>query len=186
MRDLRVASGKFKGAKLTSPNSVETHPMGAREKLALFNMVDVRGKNVLDAFAGSGALGIEALSRGADVVTFVESSSRAEKIIRDNLTSLMARDDEVLNVAKISLQKVAEFSQNEELYEAFDVIFADPPYEQIEIAEIQSLVNLLTKGGTLVVSSPASEPAPDLAGAEMTSSRTYAGARLSIYNVYTT
>ena len=73
MDTIKIASGIFRGRSIKSPKSSLTHPMGAREKLALFNMIvdDLPGSLVLDAFAGSGALGIEALSRGASEVVFV-------------------------------------------------------------------------------------------------------------------
>lgn len=86
---VRITSGRFKGRKIATPGG-ETHPMGERERLALFNMISeyLPGAMVLDAFAGSGALGIEALSRGASKVAFVDSSQKATRCIRGNLLSL--------------------------------------------------------------------------------------------------
>ncbi|MBQ8992361.1 RsmD family RNA methyltransferase [Candidatus Saccharibacteria bacterium] len=86
MPELRILSGKYKGLKLLSPDLKTTHPMGSREKLALFNMLSpyLAGATVLDYFAGSGALGLEALSRGAASVTFVENNQKARQVIREN------------------------------------------------------------------------------------------------------
>ena len=86
---VRITSGRFKGRKIATPGG-ETHPMGERERLALFNMISehLPGAMVLDVFAGSGALGIEALSRGAGKVVFVDSSQKATRCIRGNLLSL--------------------------------------------------------------------------------------------------
>ena len=86
---VRITSGRFKGRKIATPGG-ETHPMGERERLALFNTISgyLPGAMVLDAFAGSGALGIEALSRGASKVAFVDSSQKATRCIRGNLLSL--------------------------------------------------------------------------------------------------
>lgn len=179
--ELRIISGKYKGQKIASPGSSETHPMGAREKLALFNMVNVRDLTVLDAFAGSGALGFEALSRGAKSVVFVESSPRAAEIIKQNLANLAEHDPDVLSRAEVRRQKVAQFAAEKNRESGFDLILADPPYEHIEMVEIEALTGLLEKGGVLVLSSPARSEAPNLRDVELTSSRIYAGARLSLY-----
>ena len=86
---VRITSGIYRGHSILTPGE-GTHPMGERERLALFNKISdyLPGANVLDAFAGSGALGIEAMSRGAASVTFVEKSPKAAKIIRENLKTL--------------------------------------------------------------------------------------------------
>ena len=86
---VKITSGTYRGQEILTPGA-GTHPMGAREKLALFNMItsELPGAKVLDAFAGSGALGIEALSRGAESVVFVEKSPAAARIIKKNLDKL--------------------------------------------------------------------------------------------------
>ncbi len=198
VQELRIIAGQLKGAKILSPKSPGTHPMGSREKLALFNMINPAGLIVLDAFAGSGALGFEALSRGADKVVFVENSAQAQQIIQDNLASLAVRDQQIIQdnlaslairdqqilaKAKIFQQKVSRFAKNPDLYHSFDLIIADPPYDKINLSEIQQLVSLLSDGGKLVLSSPASQPAPELMGVQSISSRTYARARLTVYTV---
>lgn len=179
--DLRVISGEFKGAKIISPDSDKTHPMGAREKLALFNMVNPANKGILDAFAGSGALGIEALSRGAESVVFVEKSPRIMQVLRENLANIQARNREKTLKIEFFTQSVGNFAKNPEVSEKFDLILADPPYDKIDLTEIQELVKLLSNNGQLVLSSPAGVEAPELIGVELVSSRTYARARLSIY-----
>ena len=87
---MKIISGLYKNRELLSPNSSKTHPMGSREKLALFNMLGFYLKNaeVLDAFSGSGALGLEALSRGAKKVIFVEKSPKVARIIKENCKTL--------------------------------------------------------------------------------------------------
>lgn len=183
VQELRIIAGQLKGAKILSPKSPGTHPMGSREKLALFNMVDSAGLIVLDAFAGSGALGFEALSRRADKVVFVENSARAWQAIQDNLANLAVRDQLISAKVEIFQQKVSQFAENPDFHHSFDLVIADPPYDKIEPSEIQQLVPLLSNGGKLVLSSPADQPAPELAGVQMVSSRTYARARLTIYTV---
>ena len=90
MDNIKITSGKYRGRSIKSPNSRLTHPMGAREKLALFNMISeyLPGAIVLDAYAGSGALGIEALSRGANYVMFIEKNPHIAGVIRKNLAEL--------------------------------------------------------------------------------------------------
>lgn len=176
----RVISGEFKGVKILSPDSDSTHPMGNREKLALFNMVNPAEMVVLDAYAGSGALGIEALSRGAQAVTLVENSPVAGRIIQENLAGLAERDTSIRERARVEIMKVSRFVRENSGRE-FDLILADPPYQNIDRAELEELSKLLAQGGVLVLSSPASAEPPELSDLEVFLSRTYAGARLSLY-----
>jgi len=144
--------------------------MGSREKLALFNMLTgkIEGATVLDAFAGSGALGIEALSRGAAEVVFVERNSKACKIIKKNLESLGINEG-----ARIIKSSVSETTGE------YDVILADPPYDNFDLPEVESLTKLLKSGGILVLSHP--EEAPKLDSLTLSKTHQYAAAHLSIY-----
>lgn len=179
--DLRVISGKFKGQRLMSPANPMTHPMGMREKLALFNMIEVADKSVLDVFAGSGALGIEALSRGAREVIFVENALPVVRVIRQNLAFLIEHDSEIAIKTEVFPQKVTKFIEDFTGRREFEVIFADPPYDKIDFRALQGLVKLMSRGGVLVLSSPAKDEPLELAGAKIRTSRTYAAARLTIY-----
>ena len=87
---MRITSGEYRGRKLISPLNKTTHPMGDREKLALFNSVSgvIQDAKVLDLYAGSGALGLEALSRGARSVLMVESHPKAVEAIKANVRAL--------------------------------------------------------------------------------------------------
>lgn len=176
--DLRVISGKFRGRVLKSPKSDTTHPMGAREKLALFNMVNVESAKVLDVYAGSGALGVEALSRGAQSVIFVENSRKIAQVIRENLQAL---DIAAPEQAQIFIEKVGAFTQRSEFIEYFEVILADPPYDRFNALELQGLGTLLCQGGTLALSSPANLEPVELDGLRISSTHTYAKARITIY-----
>ncbi len=189
--DLRVISGKYRGRILKSPNATGTHPMGAREKLALFNMVNVEGAKVLDAFAGSGALGIEALSREAKEVVFAEASGKATRTITENLEMLdlgyvkMKADAEVAaqsNLpATVMAGKVEQIAQNPDYRRYFDVILADPPYDKFRPEMLAGLGDLLKKGGVLVLSSPEESGEVELEGLRISSSHTYARARVTVY-----
>jgi len=171
--DIRVISGKYRGRMLKSPHLLSTHPMGAREKLALFNMVNVEGLRVLDAYAGSGALGIEALSRGAEQAVFIENNRQAAKIISENLELVGAK-------AEVRVEKVGKFAEESQYQGYFDVIFADPPYDEVEIAELSKLGDLLSTEGVMAVSSPTEMGEITLKGMRVLSSHTYARARITI------
>ncbi len=191
----RVGSGEFKGMKLDFPKDSRTHPMGAREKLALFNMVSTSGMRVLDVYAGSGALGIEALSRGAREVVFVEKVPKVAATIRENLRKIglegaekgaSAEEGAKGRLVKVFAESAQKFAERGEFQGEFDYILADPPYESFREGarveeELVSLVGLLAPGGRLVLSSPASMIALELEGLEIMTTRTYAGARITIY-----
>ena len=149
-----------------------THPMGAREKLALFNMIapELPDAKVLDAFAGSGALGIEALSRGAESVVFVEKSPAAARIIKKNLDKLNLNSNTEVVIADI------EKYYSDKL---FDIILADPPYDDFDVAKVQNLIVFLDENGVLILSHPGD--APTLNSVALQKTNTYAGAKISIY-----
>lgn len=171
-----VVGGAFRGAKLASPDNALTHPMGAREKNALFNRLAgmLNGAKVLDAYAGTGALTIEALSRGAKTVTLVEKSPKIARVARQNLEHIVPNGE-----WRMVIESVGKFA--DETSEKFDIIIADPPYDKIEYSEIEKLVQLLNKEGTLVLSHPAKNGIPEIGGLEIVSSKNYAGAEITIY-----
>ena len=144
--------------------------MGERERLALFNMIvdSIPGASMLDAFAGSGALGIEALSRGASSVIFIEKNTKACAVIRDNLRELGLNAD-------VFQGDVVNFTTRNK----YDLILADPPYDKFDINEVKHLSHYLQRKGILVLSHPGE--APDLPGLELLKSRKYAGATISVY-----
>jgi len=169
MESVKITSGRYRSSKLLTPGGA-THPMGSREKLALFNMLAdyLMGARVLDAYAGSGALGIEALSRGATEVVFVEQNRRAVTTIHQNLTILSLK-------AQVLLGNVVKFTT----YKKFDVIIADPPYDKFKVAEIEHLTQFLRPGGILALSHP-NDP-PEFPGLTLLSTHRYARAHISIY-----
>lgn len=191
----RVVSGEFKGAKLDFPGDSRTHPMGAREKLALFNIISTSGMRVLDVYAGSGALGIEALSRGAKEVLFVEKAPKVVAIIRENLRRIglegaengaSTKEGAVGRQVKVFAESAQKFAERGEFQGEFDYILADPPYEGFRNGsmvekELVSLIGLLAPGGRLVLSSPADLAPVELTGLEEVTTRTYAGARITVY-----
>lgn len=182
--DLRVISGLYKGQKLRSPESVLTHPMGAREKLALFNMLQPRldtTSKILDLYAGSGVLGIEALSRGAREAVFVEKSPKIARLISENLFSALSPAP-AKSAAKIFSESVAKFCQRPEYLSYFDIIIADPPYDNFRSEDLASISQILSETGIFILSSPAKIEPPELPGLRQETSRTYAAARLTVYH----
>lgn len=122
---MRVVAGIAKGRRLTAPAGSGTRPTGDRVREATFNALGsfgvVEDASVLDAFAGSGALGIEALSRGASHATFIDNDPKAIAVVRGNIDAVGFSD-----FATIVKDKVAHFLTNSAL--RFDIAFFDPPY----------------------------------------------------------
>jgi 16S rRNA (guanine966-N2)-methyltransferase len=119
---VRIVAGAFKGRRLQAPKGRRTRPTADRVREGLFSMLgDVSGARVLDLYAGSGALGIEALSRGAARVTFVDSDPRAVAAIRRNLEAI-GLDQEVRRLDALRYLARAEPA-------SFDLVFIDPPYD---------------------------------------------------------
>ena len=123
---MRIGSGRFRGRKLHVPKGQETRPTGARLKKSLFDVLGAELENarVLDLFAGAGALGFEALSRGAAEVVFVEKSRRAADAIQKNIDELGV--DERTELRVLSVRSVLAALADRE--RPFDLVFADPPY----------------------------------------------------------
>jgi 16S rRNA (guanine966-N2)-methyltransferase len=118
---VRVVAGEFRGRRLAAPRGARTRPTADRVREALFSMLgDVSGARVLDLYAGSGALGIEALSRGAGSAVFVERDARAVAVIERNLASLGLEQQVVRQDAVRFLARAQGM---------FDLVFCDPPYD---------------------------------------------------------
>jgi 16S rRNA (guanine966-N2)-methyltransferase len=118
---VRVVAGEFRGRRLAAPRGARTRPTADRVREALFSMLgDVSGARVLDLYAGSGALGIEALSRGAESAVFVERDPRAASVIERNLSSL-GLEQEVLRQDAVRFLRRGSGT--------FDLVFCDPPYD---------------------------------------------------------
>ena len=122
---MRIIAGQWRGRKLVAPKGDATRPTANRTRETLFSMLvsrlgDFEGLQVADLFAGSGALGLEALSRGAASCLFVEQDRAALDAIRTNITALGVRDQ--ARVDAVSATQLRAASQ------PFDLIFADPPY----------------------------------------------------------
>src|SRR6266849_2687013 len=152
---VRVISGKYRGRKLKSPPSLKTRPTSDRLRETLFNILTSRieGARFLDLCAGSGAVGIEALSRGAAHVTFVDRSRKMYALIETNLDLLNAGDGETEVVSREALDFLSRNVKREA--EPFEVIFFDPPYamdyEEVLDYVGENAVELLAQDGVVIV-----------------------------------
>jgi 16S rRNA (guanine(966)-N(2))-methyltransferase RsmD len=149
---MRVISGKCRGTKLSAPDGMNTRPTTDRIKETLFNILafDVPGCRFLDVFSGSGAIGIESLSRGAKEATFIEQDKQAARVIRDNLTKTRLTPFATLYETDVltALRTLAA------RHTAFDLIFLDPPYALPTIPLVLEHIvsgNLLSDGGYMVL-----------------------------------
>ncbi|MEV6488172.1 16S rRNA (guanine(966)-N(2))-methyltransferase RsmD [Actinoplanes sp. NPDC051633] len=134
----RIIAGSHGGRRLAAPPGSQTRPTADRVREALFSslstLVDLDGARFADFYAGSGAVGLEALSRGATFVLLVESDAKASRIIRDNIATLRAGA-----AARLVTGRVGSVVAGPPEGGPFDVVFADPPYalDDAELAEMQ-------------------------------------------------
>jgi 16S rRNA (guanine966-N2)-methyltransferase len=175
---MRIIAGSRKGAKIFAPKGLSTRPTGDRVREAAFRLIGpVDGARVLDLFAGSGAMGLEALSRAAARAVFVESDREACRTIERNLAKLDLSGAEIVRMdARRALAAEAAAGRR------YDLILVDPPYE--DYPELQKplaiyLPRLLEQGGVVVVETRAAlEPELPLG---LRTSRRYGSARLTVY-----
>ncbi|MCK0111316.1 16S rRNA (guanine(966)-N(2))-methyltransferase RsmD [Ornithinimicrobium sp. F0845] len=174
----RIIAGEFGGRTLATPNGADTRPTTDRVREAVFSriesLMELAGARVLDLYAGSGALGLEALSRGAGFVALVEADRRTARVVEANVATLGVR-----NRAQVQAEKVDRVLQRGPGGEAFDLVLLDPPYPLGE-AELTASLGLLVTGGWLgpdalvVVERSARSPEPTWpAGLAPLRSRTY-------------
>lgn len=168
---MRIISGKRRGYKLLSPDGDNTRPTTDRVKESLFNIIQMRFpcRNVLDLFAGSGALGIEALSRGAEKAVFVEHNLKAYEVVKKNLSGSGLNENAVI-------YRTDSIAFLDECRLRFDVIFLDPPYNKGLISEALGKIcqnNLLSEGGIVVAETEAGGENPEHAGFEVIKSAKY-------------
>jgi 16S rRNA (guanine(966)-N(2))-methyltransferase RsmD len=154
---MRVVAGAYGGRRLAAPDGSATRPTSDRVREALFSVLgtSVQGARVLDLFAGSGALGIEALSRGAASAVFVDRAPRAISAVRANLAALGIDADVRRIEARAWLRTASARS------EAYDLVFLDPPYRRAaelgrELSE--ALAAVLAPGARVVTESDRRDP----------------------------
>lgn len=175
---MRIIAGSRKGARIFAPKGADTRPTGDRVREAVFNLVGpVDGAEVLDLYAGSGGMGLEALSRGAARVTFVESDRSAAETILRNLDKLQL--DGAVVLRDDAARKLAADAAGSRRY---DLVLVDPPYRMLAriLPMLASrLPAVVAPGGLVVVESDAREE-PELP-LPLVTSRRYGSARVTLF-----
>jgi 16S rRNA (guanine966-N2)-methyltransferase len=157
---MRIIAGRWRGRIIDAPPGRKTRPTGDRVREAWMSAMqtEIAGSNVLDLFAGSGALGLELLSRGARHVTFVERAAPALKTLKANAAKLQVTDDEMVLIRGDAIDFATNASEL-----AFDLAVADPPYHQGFAAELLQLFSRKPFARWLWVEHAAAETLPPLA-----------------------
>ena len=142
---MRVITGSARGRRLATPENYDIRPTTDNVKESIFNIIqfDIEGRKVLDLFAGTGQLGIECLSRGAESATFVDENKEAIRIVKDNLKTCQLKGTVIQSDAITFLRNCGKF----------DVIFVDPPYDSKLYKPVLDTINsvdILSDGGIIV------------------------------------
>ncbi len=175
---MRVITGTAKGRRLITLEGEDIRPTADKVKGAIFNSIqfDIEGRKVLDLFAGSGQLGIEALSRGAEKAVFIDLSRNAIRVVNENLEHCQLKDKAaVFNGDSLSFLKTTR--------EKFDIIFIDPPYnKQLTAKALPLALSVLNDGGIIVCETAHDEELPESIGSyTAVKSDKYSKTRLTIY-----
>lgn len=146
---MRIIAGRLKSRQFDAPPGQKTHPMSEKMRGALFSALgDIEGLNVLDVFAGSGALGFEAVSRGAASAVSVESDKKAQRVIKQNIQKLG-----LTNEIRLIAANASSWSKNNSEAE-FDIVILDPPYGNAKGRVLESIAGHARVGGIAVFSLP--------------------------------
>lgn len=178
---IRITGGSLRGRNVPSPDSSKTRPTASRTREALFNILQgVENFRMLDLFAGTGIMGIEAVSRGASSVVAVEMAHAQAQLIRAaykalNLDSFVTLfESDALTLSKESLCKET----------GFDLIYADPPFKNMEYPDLRPFVDWLNPGGVAVFEAPSRNIPPwakEAESAGVASIRKYGESSLVIF-----
>jgi 16S rRNA (guanine966-N2)-methyltransferase len=180
---VRIIGGNFKGKKLFTLKGMDLRPTADRVKEAIFDILQnyTHGKRVLDLFAGTGALGIEALSRGADKAVFVEGSARSRAVLFKNIEACCLEEQ-----AEVLGREVREGIRIlEKRGETFDLVFLDPPYGRgLARHTLQALSrgSILAPGALIVAEHSPSENLDSVASLERTDQRRYGITQVSFFH----
>ncbi len=176
---MRIVGGAYRGRALVAPKGQSTRPTADRARQAMFDVLEhapwspgVRGARVLDLFAGSGALGLEALSRGAAHCVFVDRDPAALDAVAQNLRALGVNTDQ--------FEVLRADATGARLTGVFDFAFLDPPYGKALVApSLASLAGKLAPGGLIVVERAATEPLLSAPGYDLLDERRWGAAKVS-------
>jgi 16S rRNA (guanine966-N2)-methyltransferase len=175
---LRIVAGSRKGARIFAPRGGDTRPTADRVREAAFSLIGpVDDMAVLDLFAGSGAMGIEALSRGAARAVFVESDGPASRVIERNLEKLR-----LTGAAIVRMDATTALAAEAAAGRRYDLVLVDPPYEMFSSFQtgLARYLPAVLEPGALVVVETAAAEEPELPLPKRTSRR-YGSARLTVF-----
>jgi 16S rRNA (guanine966-N2)-methyltransferase len=182
---MRITGGEAKGRLLISPKGMDIRPTSDRVREAIFNIIghDLSGLKVLDLFAGTGSLGLEALSRSAKLSVFIDNAQRSIKIIKKNLASCGYQESGI--ILKRDLKK--GISPNHPvLQQSFGLVFLDPPYgKNLIVPSLEKLSEgILSNEARVVAEFSKTEKLPHIIrNLEMADTRRYGDTRINIYEV---
>jgi 16S rRNA (guanine966-N2)-methyltransferase len=161
---MRVIAGSLKGRQLKAPTWEGLRPTSDKLRETLFNVLSSRvgGARVLDGYAGSGAVGIEAISRGAAHVTFIEQDRRACTLIEENLARCGVQSG--YDIIRAAVARGADSLRATPGFVPFDILLLDPPYDQPPADVLTSVGHLLAPGGVLVLEHTRRQASPESAG----------------------
>lgn len=172
---MRVLAGRLKGREFKSPRGNKTHPMADKIRGALFNVLgDVTGLTFLDAFAGTGALSFEALSRGADHAIAIDNDKSAQAIMIENVKELRIEN---MHVVRAGASSWSENNQDMQ----FDIVLLDPPYDNLQVNLLEKLADRHVKPGGLAVLSLAGKIDPPDLDLQIVTQKNYGDAQLVFY-----
>lgn len=170
---MRVIAGKYAGLNIASPKGHKTHPMAEKVRGAIFSALgDLEGLSVFDPYGGSGAIGLEAASRGAAKVTITEIDKKAHAVIESNIKFLKAQN------VKASRANCVSWVENN-LDKKFDIIIADPPYDRVNPSQLNKLSAQLKGSGVFVLSF--GNAAPQISNLQVIKEKDYGDAKLAFY-----
>lgn len=173
---MRVIAGSLGGRIFDSPKGHRTHPMSEKMRGGLFGALgDISALDVLDAFSGSGALAIEAASRGATKVVAIEVDPAAYSVISQNIEKLDLKD--IVTVTKAYAGSWSTRHQQQ----LFDVILLDPPYDNLPLRDLKRMSRHLKAEGVLVLSWPSKADWYPFEGLELIQSKSYGDGTLHFY-----
>jgi 16S rRNA (guanine966-N2)-methyltransferase len=175
---MRIIAGERKGHAIFAPKGLETRPTSDRVRENVFNIVApwVEGARVLDLYAGSGAMGLEALSRGAAAAVFLEAEPQAIRAIERNLEKLRLTGARV-----VRLDAITGLAQEAASGRKYDLVLADPPYSMTDYDALARYLPLVLSEDGLVVLESAAKTEPELAGLAVRSTRKYGSTRVTVF-----
>lgn len=181
---MRVISGSARGTKLNAPEGINTRPTTDRIKESLFNIIafDLYECDFLDLFSGSGAIGIEALSRGANNAVFVDENKDSIKVINSNLnkTNLLTKASVINMDAQSAIKSLSNKNAK------FDIIFMDPPYNKDLIYNTLKIIlkcNVLNKDGYIITEQSLDEDVNDIDGFKIIRVKNYRTTKMTFFQL---